>query len=171
MCRSRSAPSRRGPAGTTPCLQPPRRQRAHREHAHREHAHRRNKTAAPLLPPSPGSMHRASRTVCTAVHTAAAPNAAHPPELPPSRRRDCHFTGTPCLSTLKQLLKVEGGAAVAWGTGRVKYVPACLCAVPRRPCLGLQINIHSVSTSDYSWSPLFEYGEFYWHDQHHHRIF
>ena len=26
---------------------------------------------------------------------------------------------------------------------------------------GLQINIHSVSTSDYSWSPLFEYGEFY----------
>ena len=43
---------------------------------------------------------------------------------------------------------------VSSGTGRVKCVPACLRAVPRRPCLGMQINIHSVSRSDYSWSPL-----------------
>ena len=27
-----------------------------------------------------------------------------------SRRRDCHFSGTPCLSLLIQLLKVQGGA-------------------------------------------------------------
>ena len=27
----------------------------------------------------------------------------------PSRRRDCHFAGTPCLFVLKHLLKVEGG--------------------------------------------------------------
>ena len=27
-----------------------------------------------------------------------------------SRRRDCHFTDTPCISLLKHLLKVQGGA-------------------------------------------------------------
>ena len=27
-----------------------------------------------------------------------------------SRRRDCHFTGTPCLSLLKRLIKLRGGA-------------------------------------------------------------
>ena len=27
-----------------------------------------------------------------------------------SRRRDCHFDDTPCLSLLKHLLKVQGGA-------------------------------------------------------------
>ena len=27
------------------------------------------------------------------------------------RRRDCHFTDTPCVSLLKHLLRVEGGAA------------------------------------------------------------
>ena len=30
--------------------------------------------------------------------------------LDPVRRRDCHFTDTPCLSRLKDLLKVQGGA-------------------------------------------------------------
>ena len=27
-----------------------------------------------------------------------------------SRRRDCHFDDTPCLSLLKHLIKVQGGA-------------------------------------------------------------
>ena len=32
-----------------------------------------------------------------------------PPPLP-SRRRDCHFDDAPCLSLLKHLMKVQGGA-------------------------------------------------------------
>ena len=32
-------------------------------------------------------------------------------QVQPSRRRDCHFDDTPCLSILKHLLKVEGDAA------------------------------------------------------------
>ena len=29
----------------------------------------------------------------------------------PSHCRDCHFDDTPCLSILKHLLKIQGGAA------------------------------------------------------------
>ena len=38
---------------------------------------------------------------------------SHPEETMPgsdSRRRDCHFDDTPCLSLLKHLLKAQGGA-------------------------------------------------------------
>ena len=38
------------------------------------------------------------------------PSASQLLRAPPSRRRDCHFTDTPCLSLLKNLLKVQGGA-------------------------------------------------------------
>ena len=43
----------------------------------------------------------------------SSPAAAVPKNLvrhSPSRRRDCHCTDTPCLSLLKQLIKVQGGA-------------------------------------------------------------
>ena len=39
-----------------------------------------------------------------------------------SRRRDCHFAGTPCTSLLKHLLKVEGGV----GGSRMTVSPTAI---------------------------------------------
>ena len=43
-----------------------------------------------------------------------------------SRRRDCHFTDTPCLSLLKYLQQVQGEGAIKWQSRRRLGVTDCL---------------------------------------------
>ena len=40
--------------------------------------------------------------------TVAMPILSSSASMKPSRRRDCHFTDTPCLSLLKHILQVQG---------------------------------------------------------------
>ena len=62
--------------------------------------------AAAALPPSPAGRRPSSRSPHRTPHRT--PGRFHHRAGRTSRRRDCHFDDTPCLSLLKQLIKVQG---------------------------------------------------------------
>ena len=50
---------------------------------------------------------RCSTTTTSTIRTTRSHSAT---TVRGSRRRDCHFDDTPCVSLLKHLIKVQGGA-------------------------------------------------------------